>query len=170
MTLYLRMLALFFVLTGLLLAIGYAIGLYFGDPLLFMALGLVLAGVVNFASYFWSDKIVVKMTRAKIIQESENPNLFAVVRSVAEKAQIPMPKVGIVSSRPAERLRDGPRAGEGGGRRDLEHPADADPGRARGCDRARDRPRGAQGRPDFERRRDDRGGDLVTSGTSRCIR
>jgi heat shock protein HtpX len=98
MTLYLRMLALFFVLTGLLLAIGYAIGLYFGDPLLFMALGLVLAGVVNFASYFWSDKIVVKMTRARIIQESENPNLFAVVRSVAEKAQIPMPKVGIVSS------------------------------------------------------------------------
>jgi heat shock protein HtpX len=98
MSLYLRMLALFVVLTGLLMAIGYAIGLYFGDPLLFMALGLVLAGLVNFASYFWSDKIVVKMTRARIIQESDNPNLFAVVRSVAQKAGISMPKVGIVSS------------------------------------------------------------------------
>jgi heat shock protein HtpX len=98
MGLYIRMVALFFVLTALLMVIGYAIGLYFGDPLFFMALGLILAGVVNFASYFWSDTIVVKMSRAKIIQESDNPNLFAVVRGVAQKAGIPMPKVGIVSS------------------------------------------------------------------------
>lgn len=98
MGLYTRMAALFFVLTGLLMLIGYAIGLYFGDPLTFMLLGLVLAGVMNFVSYYWSDTIVVKMTRAKIIQESDNPMLFGVVQRVAQKAQIPMPKVGIVSS------------------------------------------------------------------------
>ena len=98
MGLYTRMAALFFVLTGLLMLVGYAIGLYFGDPLAFMLLGLVLAGVVNFVSYYWSDTIVVKMSRAKIIQESDNPTLFAAVQHVAQKAGIPMPRVGIVNS------------------------------------------------------------------------
>lgn len=98
MGLYARMAALFFVLTGLLMLVGYAIGLYFGNPLAFMLLGLVFAGVVNFVSYYWSDTIVVKMSRAKIIQESDNPTLFAVVQRVAQKAQIPMPRVGMVTS------------------------------------------------------------------------
>ena len=92
------MAALFFVLTGLLMLIGYAIGLYFGSPLVFMLGGLVLAGVLNFVSYYWSDSIVVRMTRAKIIQESDSPTLFAAVQRVAQKAQIPMPRVGIVNS------------------------------------------------------------------------
>ncbi len=92
------MAALFFVLTGLLMLVGYAIGLYFGDPLAFMLLGLILAGAVNFVSYYWSDTIVVKMSRARIIQQSDSPTLFAAVQSVAQKAQIPMPRVGIVNS------------------------------------------------------------------------
>ncbi len=87
---------LFIVLTGLLMAIGYAVGLYFGDPLTFMLIGLVMAGVVNFVSYFWSDTIVIKLARARIIQESENPTLYEIVRKVSQEANIPMPKVGIV--------------------------------------------------------------------------
>jgi heat shock protein HtpX len=98
MGLYTRMLALFFVLTGLLMLVGYAIGLYFGDPLGFMFLGLIMAGVLNFVSYYWSDSIVVRMSGAKIIQESDNPTLFGAVQSVAQKAGIPMPRVGIVNS------------------------------------------------------------------------
>lgn len=78
--------------------IGYAIGLYFGDPYSFMLLGLVFAALLNFVTYFWSDKIVVKMSRAHIIQENENPALFNIVRKVANEASIPMPKVGIVES------------------------------------------------------------------------
>jgi hypothetical protein len=92
------MAALFFVLTGLLMVIGYGIGLYFGDPLGFMLIGLGFAGVLNFVSYYWSDSIVVKMSGAKIIQQSDNPALFAVVQEVASKAGIPMPRVGIVNS------------------------------------------------------------------------
>ncbi len=98
MSLYFRMAALFLVLTGMLMLIGYAIGFYFGDPLVFMGLGLVLAGAVNFVAYYWSDTMVVKMSRAKIIQESDNPILFGTVRSVAQRAGIPMPRVGIVDS------------------------------------------------------------------------
>ncbi len=92
------MAALFFVLTGLLMLIGYFIGLYFGDPLAFMLLGLVLAGVVNFVSYYFSDTIVVKMSRARIIQPSDNPTLYSIVQKVAQRAGIPTPRVGIVSS------------------------------------------------------------------------
>jgi len=97
-SLYAKMTALFVVLTALLLAIGYVVGLYFGDPLAFMLLALGLAAVFNFVSYYFSDSIVIRMSRAKIIQESENPTLFRVVRSVADKAKIAMPKVGIVNS------------------------------------------------------------------------
>jgi len=95
---YLKITLLFAVLTGLLLVIGFAVGYYFGDPLLFMGLALVLAAVFNFVSYYFSDSMVIRMTRAKIIQEGDNPTLFRVVRSVAQKAGIPMPKVGIVDS------------------------------------------------------------------------
>ncbi len=95
---YLKITMLFAVMTGLLMAIGLAVGLYLGDPLAFMLIALVLAAVFNFVSYYFSDSLVIRMTRAKIIQESDNPTLFRVVRNVAQKADIPMPKVGIVDS------------------------------------------------------------------------
>ena len=96
---YAKITALFFILTALLMIIGYAVGYYFfGDPITFMGLALVLAAVINFVSYYFSDSIVLRMSRAKIIQEGDNPTLFRVVRNVAQKANIPMPKVGIVDS------------------------------------------------------------------------
>ena len=96
---YAKITALFFVLTALLMVIGYVVGWYFfGDPVLFVGIALVLAAVLNFVSYYYSDSIVLRMSKAKIIQEGENPTLFRVVRSVAQKANIPMPRVGIVDS------------------------------------------------------------------------
>jgi heat shock protein HtpX len=96
---YLKITALFAILTGMLLAIGYAVGWYFfDDPIPFMGLALLLAGAFNFFSYYYSDTLVLKMSKAKVIQESDNPTLFRVVRNVAQKANIPMPKVGIVDS------------------------------------------------------------------------
>ena len=96
---YAKMTLLFFVLTGLLMVLGYVVGWYFfQDPLAFMGLALVLAAAINFVSYYYSDSIVLRMSRAKIIQEGDNPTLFKVVRGVAQKANIPMPKVGIVDS------------------------------------------------------------------------
>ncbi|HYB07536.1 MAG TPA: M48 family metalloprotease [Nitrososphaerales archaeon] len=98
-SMYAKMTLLFFVLTGLLMVLGYVVGWYFfQDPLAFMGLALVLAAAINFVSYYYSDSIVLRMSRAKIIQEGDNPTLFKVVRGVAQKANIPMPKVGIVDS------------------------------------------------------------------------
>lgn len=98
-SMYAKMTLLFFVLTGLLMLIGYVVGWYFfGDPVTFVGLALVLAAAINFVSYYFSDSIVLRMSKAKIIQEGENPTLFRAVRNVAQKANIPMPKVGIVDS------------------------------------------------------------------------
>ncbi|MDG6902281.1 MAG: M48 family metalloprotease [Nitrososphaerota archaeon] len=90
---------LFFVLTALLMVIGYVVGWYFfGDPVTFVGLALVLAAVINFVSYYYSDSLVLKMSKAKMIQESDSPTLFRAVRNVSQKANIPMPRVGIVDS------------------------------------------------------------------------
>ncbi len=97
-SIYFKMTLLFAVLTGLLMAIGYVVGLYLGSPLTFMLFALGLAALFNFVTYYYSDSIVIRMSRAKIIQESENPTLFRAVRNVIQKAGIPMPKVGIVDS------------------------------------------------------------------------
>ena len=98
-SMYAKITLLFFVLTGLLMVIGYVVGWYFfGDPITFVGLALALAAVLNFVSYYFSDSIVLRMSKAKIIQEGDNPTLFKVVRNVAQKANIPMPKVGIVDS------------------------------------------------------------------------
>jgi len=59
------MTALFGVLTGLLLVLGYIVGLYFGNPYLFTGLALVLAAVFNFISYYYSDSIVIRMSRGE---------------------------------------------------------------------------------------------------------
>lgn len=98
-SMYAKITALFFVLTALLMVIGYVVGWYFfNDPITFVGIALVLAAVINFVSYYFSDSIVLRMSKAKIIQEADNPTLFKVVRDVAQKANIPMPKVGIVDS------------------------------------------------------------------------
>jgi heat shock protein HtpX len=97
-SIYVRISLLFVVLTTLLLAIGYVVGLYFGDPVTFLGLALGLAAVFNFVSYYYSDSLVIRMSRARIIQESDSPVLFRAVRNIAQKANIPMPRVGIVDS------------------------------------------------------------------------
>lgn len=94
-----RTLMMFTALTVLLMVLGFVIGLATGlDPITLMFLGLVLAAIMNFASYLWSDKFVLWSTHTKLINESDNPQLYSVVKRVAEKANIPMPRVGIVES------------------------------------------------------------------------
>lgn len=94
-----RTMVLFTSLTVLLMLFGFIIGWVFvGDPITFMLIGLIFAAIINFSSYAWSDKFVIWSTHTKIVSESDNPQLYSVVRRVAEKANIPMPRVGIVNS------------------------------------------------------------------------
>jgi len=75
----------------------YAALTYFGGSsagIVPIAVGLSLISV--WGSYFASDKLVLTMTGARLIQESDNPKLFALIQEVCIASGLPMPKVAIV--------------------------------------------------------------------------
>jgi heat shock protein HtpX len=78
-------------LTVLMVLVGDAIGGSRG-----MLGFFIFALVMNFFSYWFSDKIVLKMYRAQPVTEAEAPELYSVVRGLVQKAGMPMPKVYII--------------------------------------------------------------------------
>lgn len=87
----LRTMVLMVALTLMLVAIGGLIGGKSG-----MTFALVMAFGMNFITYWFSDKIVLKMYGAKQVSESEAPELYGIVRRLAQRAELPMPKVYIM--------------------------------------------------------------------------
>jgi heat shock protein HtpX len=86
-----------FLLMGVLTVALVLLGGYFGgEGGALMA--LVFAGAMNFASYFFSDKIVLKMNRARVVGRDEAPVLYEVVEGLTRRAGMPMPKVAIINS------------------------------------------------------------------------
>lgn len=80
-------------LTGLLVLIGDYFGGTGG-----MIIAFLFAVIMNFGSYWYSDKIVLKMYRAREVTPAESPNLHRIVDGLALKANIPKPKVYVVDS------------------------------------------------------------------------
>lgn len=78
-------------LTGLLLAIGQLWGGQRG-----MMFALVLAAVMNLASYFFSDKIALAMSGAQPVTREQAPRLYQIVERLAAKANIPAPRIHII--------------------------------------------------------------------------
>jgi heat shock protein HtpX len=78
-------------LSALLVAIGGAIG---GNATWFF---LALALAMNLGAYFFSDTIVLRMSGARVLDEAQAPALFGMVRELAERAGLPMPKVAIMA-------------------------------------------------------------------------
>src|SRR4030065_6202 len=62
-----------------------------------MTMALMFALMMNLFAYWFSDKIVLKMYRALEVREHEAPELYSIVRRLAQKAEIPMPKVYIIN-------------------------------------------------------------------------
>ncbi|NLI29775.1 MAG: zinc metalloprotease HtpX [Nitrospiraceae bacterium] len=62
-----------------------------------MTIALIMAFGMNFFSYWFSDKIVLKMYGAQPVTEAEAPELYAMVRRLAQRAELPMPKVAIIN-------------------------------------------------------------------------
>lgn len=78
-------------LTGLLVVFGN----YFGGTQ-GMMIAFLFALLINFGSYWFSDKIVLSMYRARQVTEAEAPELVGLVRSLSQRAHLPMPKVYVV--------------------------------------------------------------------------
>jgi len=80
-------------LTGVFLWVGNLVGGMQG-----LTIAIVFAVVMNFGAYWFSDKIVLKMYRAKEVKESAEPDLFKIVHEVAHLARMPMPKVYVMEA------------------------------------------------------------------------
>jgi heat shock protein HtpX len=61
-----------------------------------MIIGFVMAALMNVFSYWFSDKIVLAMYGAQPVDEAQAPGLYAIVRRLATRAQIPLPRVYII--------------------------------------------------------------------------
>ncbi len=78
-------------LTGLLILIGGYFGGRSGVIIAFL-----FAMVLNFGSYWFSDKIVLKMYRAREVSETEMPDHYSLVKNLALRAGLPMPRLYVI--------------------------------------------------------------------------
>jgi heat shock protein HtpX len=84
---------LMLVLTALFILVGTALGGRTGAVYAF-----VLAALMNFITYWFSDKIVLRMYGAQEVSQSEAPELYGIVAELTSKASLPMPKVYIIEN------------------------------------------------------------------------
>ena len=78
-------------LTGIILWFGQYVGGSQG-----MVIAFVLAVAMNFGSYWFSDKIVLAMYRARQVDMNEAPDLYRIVQNLATRAGIPMPRLYVI--------------------------------------------------------------------------
>ena len=80
-------------LTGLLVIVGQMVGGTSG-----MIIAFIFAVIMNFGTYWYSDKIVLKMYRAQEVTATDYPELYGIVQKLTLRANLPMPKVYIVNT------------------------------------------------------------------------
>jgi heat shock protein HtpX len=88
---YFKTFLLMLVLTGILIVAGGVIGGEQG-----MIIALMFAAIMNIGTYWFSDKVVLSMYHATPVTEAEYPKLYSIVRNLAVRGNIPMPKVYMV--------------------------------------------------------------------------
>lgn len=84
---------LFSLLIAILATIGFLLLGVFG-----LVIGLLFGWLMNIASFYYSDKFVTKIYGAEPVDESERPELHELVEKLANKAEIPKPKVYMMES------------------------------------------------------------------------
>ncbi len=77
---------------GLIVAVA---GLLGGGSSTSLVIGLVLALVMVGGSYWFSDKLALKSAKAKVVTEAEAPELYRMIQTLADRANMPMPTVAI---------------------------------------------------------------------------
>jgi len=84
----------FFVLV---IAVGWAVSYYFNSPAI-LYVAVVISILMNFFAYWYSDKIVLSMQRAREIEKKDNPELYRTVENLCITAGLPVPRVYIIDS------------------------------------------------------------------------
>ncbi len=67
-----------------------------GYGLSYVGIGLIISGIMCFASYYYSDKMILGMSGAKHIEKKNNPQLFRIVENLCIGSGIPIPKIYII--------------------------------------------------------------------------
>ncbi|MCX6712474.1 MAG: M48 family metalloprotease [Candidatus Vogelbacteria bacterium] len=84
------------VFLAIVIALGWLISFYYNNQgILYIA--IIFSLVMNFASYWWSDKIVLSMAGAKPAKHDENMELYHLVENLAITAGLPLPKIYIIN-------------------------------------------------------------------------
>src|SRR4030043_460032 len=85
-------------------ALGFAIGIYFdyrygvsgAYSIMLMIFALVFAVIVSFASYYYSDKLVLQMTKAYPLTRDQDARVYYIVEGLSIAAGLPMPKIYVI--------------------------------------------------------------------------
>ena len=77
------------------IALGWLFS-YIFDNSIILIIAVIFSVLMSFTSYWYSDKIVLKMTKAKPIEKKDNPELFRIVENLCITAGVPMPKIYIL--------------------------------------------------------------------------
>jgi len=93
---WLIMLLFAFFITFVVFVFSNALGFRGPSALGFSGIALIIAGIMNFFSYYNSDKIVMAVSKAKQIQKNDNPTLFRTVENLCIASGLPMPKIYIM--------------------------------------------------------------------------
>ena len=89
--LFIRTTLMIGLLMGLLMAVGYLLG-----GARWMTYMFWFAVILSFLSFWYSDQLVVKMMKARIVSREEAPQLYDIVERLSKRAGLPMPKVAII--------------------------------------------------------------------------
>jgi heat shock protein HtpX len=87
-----------FLLTLLIGLLGHFVSQTFNWGLTGTGMFLIIAGIVNFIAYFFSDKLVIRSTGAKPIARESIPELYETVENLAQKAGFPTPKLYLINT------------------------------------------------------------------------
>lgn len=77
------------------IAVGWLISYLMGSQIIFW-IAVILSIVMSFGSYWYSDKIVLKLSHAKPIEKRDNPELYRIVENLSITAGLPMPRLYII--------------------------------------------------------------------------
>lgn len=84
------------ILTGLVAFVAYAVSVSLGYGTNGVGIGLLLAGLLNFVSYYFSDSIVLAQSGAKKIDRQDAPEYYSVVERLCNRADLPIPRLYVI--------------------------------------------------------------------------
>ena len=85
-------------LLSLMSALVWWLGLFMFGGTQGLIIGLAFAALLNVGAYFFSAKLALRMSRARPVTEQEAPQVYAMVRRLAAKADMPMPSIHLIDS------------------------------------------------------------------------